>query len=247
MSDAVEMTGHYGIPLGLSVTKYVDFGRFLSIVGSCANYCALNLYCDLFRKVTLMSLPFPDLLNGLDRRRSVPAKQLTEPGPDADTLLRILRSAVRVPDHGKLVPFRFLTIKGDARRTLGDRLAALGQERYPNAGEAAVEKDRGRFTYAPLVVTVIAKTGPDPKIPEQERLLTAGCVCFALLQAAQAHGFGACWLTGWPAYDEDVARWLGLNADEKIAGFLHIGTPRLEAPERERPDPSALLSDWTPA
>ncbi|KRD30209.1 nitroreductase [Lysobacter sp. Root916] len=182
----------------------------------------------------------------LDTRRSVPAKQLTEPGPDPRELERMLRSAVRVPDHGKRVPFRFLSIRGDARHALGERLAARGRERDPGAGEAAVEKDRGRFSHAPLIVVVIARLGPDEKIPEQERLLTAGSVCFALLQAAQALGYGAVWLTGWPAYDPQVLSWLGLGADERVAGFIHIGTPKLEAPERERPDPLALLTDWTP-
>ncbi len=97
-----------------------------------------------------------------------------------------------------------------------------------------------------MIVAVIAKLGPDEKIPEQERLLSAGCVCFALLQAAQAMGYGAQWLTGWPAYDAEILRILGLDADEKIAGFIHIGTPKLEAPERERPDPRDLLSEWHP-
>ncbi|KQZ66655.1 nitroreductase [Lysobacter sp. Root559] len=186
-------------------------------------------------------------LAALDTRRSVPAKQLTEPGPDQRQLERMLRSAVRVPDHGKRVPFRFLSIRGDARHALGERLAARGQERDPDAGDAAVEKDRGRFSHAPLIVVVVARLGPDEKIPEQERLLTAGCVCFALLQAAQALGFGAVWLTGWPAYDPQVADWFGLGADERVAGFIHIGTPKLDVPERERPDPLALLSAWTPA
>lgn len=185
-------------------------------------------------------------LAALDTRRSVPAKQLTEPGPDERELERMLRSAVRVPDHGKRVPFRFLSIRGDARHTLGERLAARGRERDADAGEAAFEKDRGRFSHAPLIVVVVARLGPDEKIPEQERLLTAGSVCFALLQAAQALGYGAVWLTGWPAYDAQVLSWLGLGADERVAGFIHIGTPKLDAPERERPDPRALLTGWTP-
>lgn len=197
-----------------------------------------------------MSHNIPDdpsaALATLDSRRSVPAKQLTGPAPDEPTLLRLLRSAVRVPDHGKRTPWRFLAIRGDARHALGERLAARGVERDPQAGEAVVEKDRLRFAHAPLVVTVIARLGPDEKIPEQERLLSAGCVCFALLQAAQALGFGAQWLTGWPAYDAEVARWLGLREHEHIVGFIHIGTPKLEAPERERPDPRELLAEWAP-
>jgi nitroreductase len=189
--------------------------------------------------------PDPTAQAALDRRRSVPAKQLAEPGPDRATLLRLLASAVRVPDHGKRVPWRFVSITGDARHRLGDRLAARGLERDPDAGQAAVDKDRLRFSHAPLVVVVVARLGPDEKIPENERLLSAGCVCFALLQAAQAAGFGAQWLTGWPAYDAQVKLWLGLADDEHVAGFIHVGTPLLDVPERDRPDPAALLTDFS--
>jgi len=185
-------------------------------------------------------------LQALDERRSTPSRQLGEPGPDEATLMRMLRSAVRVPDHGKLVPFRFLRIAGPARLALGEFLAARSRERDPGAPEAAIEKDRQRFSFAPLVVTVIARLDPGHKVPVQEQLLSAGCVCFALLQAAQAFGFGAQWLTAWMAYDPVVATRLGLAADERIVGFVHIGTPLLDAPERERPDPATLLQDWTP-
>ena len=188
-----------------------------------------------------------DELHALNTRRSVPAKQLGEPGPDAVALQRMLEAAVRVPDHGKRVPFRFLRITGDARHALGERLAARSLERDPNAGDAAVEKDRNRFSHAPLVIAVIAKQGPDEKIPASERFSAASCVCFALLQAAQACGFGAQWLTGWPAYDADILALLGVEEEERMVGFIHIGTPKLDAPERDRPDPLALLTDWTPA
>ena len=185
-------------------------------------------------------------LAGLDARRSVPPKQLGEPAPDPDTLLRMLQSAVRVPDHGKRVPFRFLSFRGDARHAFGERLAARSRERDPDASEAVFEKDRMRFSHAPLVVAVIGRFGPDEKIPESERFSTASCVCFALLQAAQALGYGAIWLTGWLAYDPEVATWLGLGEDERVVGFIHIGTPKLDAPERERPDPRELLTPWSP-
>ena len=191
-----------------------------------------------------MSLTDP--LHVLDARRSVPSKQLGEPGPDHATLLRMLASAVRVPDHGKLVPFRFIRLQGEARHALGDLLAARTLHLQPDAADAVVEKDRARFSHAPVIITVVARLTPGHKVPEQEQLLTAGSVCFALLQAAQALGFGAQWLTGWMAYDDAVAATLGLSADERIAGFIHIGTPKMEAPERERPDPALLLTDWTP-
>jgi nitroreductase len=188
-----------------------------------------------------------DELHFLNARRSVPAKQLGEPGPDPATFARILAAAVRVPDHGKRVPFRFIRIAGDARHALGERLVARSLERDPQAGEGAIEKDRNRFAHAPLILVVVAKQGPDEKIPASERFSAASCVCFALLQAAQACGFGAQWLTGWPAYDPAITTLFGLADDEHVAGFIHIGTPKLEAPERDRPDPQALLTDWSPA
>ncbi len=192
--------------------------------------------------------PSSTALSALDARRSVPARKLAEPGPTASELQRMLASAVRVPDHGRRVPFRFLSIAGDARATLGDAVAARGLELHPDADEAAVDKDRARFSHAPLVVVVVAVLDPDDDaIPEQERLLSAGCACFALLQAAQGLGFGATWLTGWPAYDPAVHALLGLGAHECVAGFIHIGTPTFEPPERARPDPAALLREWVPA
>jgi nitroreductase len=182
-------------------------------------------------------------LGRLDARRSIPAKLLGEPGPDQATLLRMLQSAVRVPDHGKRVPFRFLQIDGDTRHTLGAALAERSRQRDPDAGETTIEKDRSRFSHAPMVIVVVAVLDPDDgKIPEQERLLSAGCACFALLQAAQACGFGANWLTGWPAYDPAVHRLLGLDADERVAGFIHLGTALRDVAERDRPDPQALLT-----
>ena len=187
------------------------------------------------------------LLAVLDQRRSTPSLQLGEPGPDAATVLRMLRSAVRVPDHGKLVPFRFIAIEGQARHALGGVLAARALQRDPQAPAAALDKDRSRFSHAPLVLAVIARLHPDnPKVPEIEQWMTAGSVCFALLQAAQALGFGAQWLTGWAAFDADIAATLGLGGHEHVAGFIHIGTPKIDVPERERPDPAALLTHWQP-
>lgn len=104
-----------------------------------------------------------------------------------------------------------------------------------------------RFSHAPEVVAVIACLTPGHKIPEQEQLLSGGAVCFALLQAAQALGFGAQWLTGWAAYDPAVMRLLGLGDNERVLGFIHIGTAKEEAPPRPRPDPRGLLTEWKPS
>ena len=186
------------------------------------------------------------IITCLNERRSTPSRQLTEPAPDDATLLRMLALACRVPDHGRRVPWRFVRIAGEARAALGEVLVARALERDPQASAAILEKDRNRFG-SPLVIAVVARLGADTKIPESERFSAASCVCFALLQAAQGYGFGAQWLTGWPAYDETVLRTLGLGPDERIAGFIHLGTAQTEVHERERPDPATLLSDWTQA
>lgn len=187
-------------------------------------------------------------LAALDTRRSVPTRQLAAPGPDAAALQRILVTAVRVPDHGKRVPFRFLRISGDARTALADAAQARLLAREPDAGDGVIAKLRTRFIAPPLTIAVIAKLGFDEKIPVSERASTASCVCLLLLQAAQAEGFGAQWLTGWPAYDrvflESV---LGLEPDEQLTGTIGIGTPQVDVPERDRPDANALIRDWQPA
>ncbi len=183
----------------------------------------------------------------LNSRRSVPALQLGEPGPDATQLQHLLTAAVRVPDHGKLTPWRFVLLEGEARRELGRRLAAMHLEKDPDLPERKQTKDRERYEHAPLVVAVVAQLKPDhPKIPEQEQLLSAGCVAYNLLLGAQAMGFGAQWLTGWAAYDTDAARLLGLGDNERLIAFVHIGTPALEMPERDRPALADKLSRWTP-
>ncbi|MDZ4048116.1 MAG: nitroreductase [Pseudoxanthomonas sp.] len=182
----------------------------------------------------------------LRQRRSVPSRLLAEPGPTPDQLLAMLAEAVRVPDHGKLTPWRFLRIQGEARLALGELLAARAIERDAQAPAAAVEKDRQRFSHAPVILAVIGRLVPGHKVPLQEQLLSGGAVCFALLQAAQALGFGAQWLTGWAAYDPVVTGRLGLVEHETVLGFIHIGTAAECTPERQRPDAAALLGDWTP-
>lgn len=184
-----------------------------------------------------------DLLQALRHRRSTPSRLLTEPGPDPAQLRSMLQTAIHVPDHGRLQPWRFLAIRGQERDRLGEILARRSVERNPEASAAVVEKDRQRFSHAPLVIAVIARITPGHKIPEQEQMLSGGAVCLGLLQAADALGFGAQWLTGWAAYDPVVGSALGLAENEKILGFIHIGTAAEPAPERERPDPDTLLRE----
>lgn len=179
----------------------------------------------------------------LAQRRSSPSRTLHGPGPDTEEIQQILTSALRVPDHGKLVPWRFLKIQGDTRLILGDLLAERAIELDANAPTSVIEKDRARFSFAPLIVTVIARITPNHKVPAQEQLLSGGAVCFALLQAAQALGYGAQWLTGWAAYDSAITKKLGLVENECILGFIHIGNVTEPAPERLRPKLEDLLSD----
>ena len=179
----------------------------------------------------------------LDQRRSSPSRTLRGPGPNASEVQQLLNSALRVPDHGKLVPWRFLSIQGDARLALGKLLAQRALELDPNAPNAVIEKDRARFSFAPLIITVIARLTPNHKVPVQEQILSGGAVCFALLQAAQALGFGAQWLTSWAAYDAVITAKLGVKENERILGFIHIGNVSEAAPERVRPKVEDLLSD----
>jgi len=187
-----------------------------------------------------------DALLTLNQRRSVPSRLLAEPGPTADQCHELLEAAMRVPDHGKLAPWRFLKIAGEARHVLGERLAARAIAIDPKASAAAIEKDRARFSFAPLIVAVVGVTVEGHKVPTVEQLMSGGAVCFALLQAAQAMGFGAQWLTGWAAYDRVILAGLGLAEHEQLLGFIHIGTAKEAAPERLRPALADKLSAWTP-
>lgn len=190
------------------------------------------------------------LVGYLKSRRTVPAAQMAEPGPDPRTLRNMLEIAIRVPDHGKLTPWRLIVYHRDRRHEAVQGLVRIaGQHPDEKEGRYRAEKTRG-FAEAPLVVGVISAPIADhPKIPLWEQQLSAGAVCLNLLHAAQAHGFAAQWLTGWFAYDADAKRWLGLKDGERVAGFIHIGTPSsagLAVPERERPKLDAVTTSWAP-
>jgi nitroreductase len=183
-------------------------------------------------------------LDWLNSRRSTPSRQLGEPGPDPAQLDALLAAAVRVPDHGKLTPWRLLLIRGDARARLGARLAELHRQIEPALPDAAIAKDRERYNFAPLIVAVIARLDPEhAKVPVQEQILSAGNVAHNLLLAAHALGFGAQWLTGWAANDRAAAAIIGLAENERIVGFVHIGTAHETVPERTRPELGALVSE----
>ena len=182
----------------------------------------------------------------LQQRHSVPSRQLGEPAPDEATLHALLEAAIRVPDHGKLVPFRLIRMQGEGKLRFGEQLAAIATRNNPDLSEAKLEKEQLRYTFAPLVLVVLARIDPSSKVPEIEQKLCAGNVAYNLLLGAYALGFGAQWLTGWAAYDPEVAAILGMTEQEHVIGFVHLGTPQIDVPDRDRPALADLLSTWTP-
>lgn len=191
-----------------------------------------------------MSESFPEFLGYLEARRSVPALQMSEPGPSSDELGRMLKIAARVPDHGKLAPWRFIVVSGDDRAELADRLVRLRSEKEPGVSAERLDKDRAVLTSSPLHVAVVSCAREHPKIPVWEQELSVGAVCMNLVHAANAFGYRAQWLTGWAAFDPDACALYGLAGNERIAGFIHIGTNDAPQGDRDRPDVAALTSHW---
>ena len=180
-------------------------------------------------------------------RRSTPSRLLSAPGPDEIQLDQMLRAATAVPDHGRMVPWRFILIRDAARARLGALLGQRQLERNPEAEPAVVEKDRARFSHAPLIIVVVSHRKPYQKVPEREQLLSAAAACQNLMLSAHALGFGAQWLTGWAAYDTVIQRELGLLEHEDIVGFVHVGTAGEAPPQLSRPEIAPLVSTWTGA
>jgi len=187
-----------------------------------------------------MKAVVPDAIELLKLRRSVKPREMSEPGPSPAELETILTIGARVPaDHGKLTPWRFIVFEGGARVRAGEVIAKVFARKNPQATAADIDVEKHRLTDAPLVIGVVSFTKPHPKVPPWEQELSAGASAMNMVTAATALGYGACWLTGWFAFDRDVLDGLGLKADEKLAGFIHIGTQT--KPNEDRPRPA--LSD----
>jgi nitroreductase len=178
----------------------------------------------------------PDAIDFLKTRRSVKPREMSVPGPSPDELDTILTLGARVPDHGKLTPWRFIVFEGEARARAGELIAAAFAQKHPDAAAADLEAEKNRLMEAPLVIAVVSSLKPHAKVPAWEQELSAGASCLNIVTAATALGYGANWLTGWFAYDRDVLAGLGLDGSEKIAGFIHIGA-RAKMPE-DRPRPA---------
>jgi nitroreductase len=183
-------------------------------------------------------------INFLQTRQSIPVSQITEPGPDAATLAEILKLAVRVPDHGRLEPWRFILYQGAARDLAGQHIAERLNARDGPLPADVYERELKRLSRAPLVIGVVSCPKPHERIPEWEQFLSAGAVAANINFAARAYGFVSNWVTGWFADDREAMRRLGVGPDERIAGFVHIGSFNQPFPERPRPDVEKLVSHY---
>jgi nitroreductase len=178
------------------------------------------------------------------KRNSAPIPELREPAPGDDEIATLIRIATRVPDHGRLAPWRFILYRGKAREEIGEKLADLAEKREGPLTEARRNQELTRFSRAPLVIGVISSPKENPKIPQWEMFLSGGAAAMSLVLAASALGYGTNWITNWYSDVEEGRRILGLAPHERVVGFVHIGSYEGPAPERPRPDPAALYADY---
>lgn len=186
-----------------------------------------------------------DALELLKTRRSTTAQFLDAPGPDAAQLAEILTIASRVPDHGKLTPWRFIVYQDEARVAAGEAIASIFARKNPECDETRLAEERNRLARAPVVIGVVSTAAEHVKIPELEQLLSAGNAAMMTVLAAHALGFAAHWVSEWIAYDEEAGRLLGLRSGERFVGFVHIGTPAVPPVDRPRPALDDVVEYWT--
>lgn len=189
----------------------------------------------------------PEALELLKTRRSVKPIEMTGPGPAAAEIETLLTIAARVPDHGKLAPWRFIVFSGDAREAAGEKIAEIFRASRPDATPEQVEFERRRLARAPLVIAVVSRAAPHVKIPEWEQQLSAGAACMNLLTAAHAMGYVASWLTEWFAFDRVAMTALGLAEQERIAGFVYVGKAAKPPEDRERPSLDTIVTYYNGA
>jgi nitroreductase len=187
--------------------------------------------------------PSRETLELLATRRSTLARNMTGPGPSPDEVDALIALGARVPDHGKLFPWRFIVFEGEARARFGVILETALRAREPDGPDERYRLERERFTRAPVVIAVISDVVDSPKIPEWEQVLSAGAVCQTILVGASAMGYAAQWLTEWYAYDEAARQAMGLKGSERVAGFVYVGTAA--APPAERPRRAPRVTRWT--
>lgn len=185
-----------------------------------------------------------DALSLLQSRRSVKPIELTGPAPSDSEIETLLTIASRVPDHGKLAPWRFIVFAGEARDKAGEVIAETFRADRPDATPEQIAFERGRLARAPLVIAVVSRAAPHAKIPEWEQVLSAGAATMNLVIAAHTLGYAAGWLTEWYAFDSRVCKAFGLGEHERIAGFVHIGKPARPPEDRPRPALSEIVTRY---
>jgi nitroreductase len=178
-------------------------------------------------------------------RSSPPIQDLNEPGPSDNEVQTLIRAATRVPDHGRLAPWRFILYRGDSRLEVGRKLAEIAERREGPLPEGRRLQELSRFSRAPLVIGVVSSPKPSPKIPEWEMFLSGGAAAMNLLHAATALGYGANWISNWYSDVPEAREMLGLAPHERVVGFVHVGTYSGAPQERPRPDPASVVADYS--
>ena len=184
------------------------------------------------------------IIDFMQKRNSAPIPELREPSPNDAEIETMIRIATRVPDHGRLAPWRFILYRGKAREEIGEKLAELAEMREGPLTETRRNQELTRFSRAPLVIGVISSPKENAKIPQWEMFLSGGAAAMSLVLAANALGYGTNWITNWYSDVEEGRRILGLAPHERVVGFIHIGSYEGPAPERARPDATALYADY---
>lgn len=180
----------------------------------------------------------------LQTRKSAPISELGLPGPSDEDIRTMLSIASRVPDHGRLAPWRFILYRGEQRHRIGEMLAGLAEKQQGGLSDVARMKELERFSRAPLAIGVVNRPRAHPKIPDWEKFLSGAAAAMNLLLAANALGYGANWITNWYSDEPEGRRILGLAPDERVIGFVHIGSFSGDIPERQRPDLDELISEY---
>ncbi|MBL8578623.1 MAG: nitroreductase [Mesorhizobium sp.] len=184
------------------------------------------------------------VIDHLLTRSSAPIPELKEPAPTDSQIETMLTAASRVPDHGRLAPWRFILYRGDARVAVGEKLVELAEKREGPLSEGRRQQELTRFSRAPLVIGVISTPKDNAKIPQWEMFLSGGAAAMNLIHAANALGYGANWITNWYSDVPEGRAILGLSPNERVVGFVHIGTYGGQPVDRPRPEVSALYADY---
>ncbi len=200
-----------------------------------------NIQLSVFNRHSSMSMK-TDQLSFLSNHQSIPASELIDPAPNEQQLDAILQAAMSAPDHGNLKPFRFLIIQGDARAELSKVFETTARNK--NLDEASILKQKSKPLRSPMIICVVARIIQSPKIPEIEQLLCAGCAAQHIQLACSDQGFGSIWLTGENCYDQSVYQALGLKINERLVGFIYVGSLKAPPAKKLRSSARNITHPW---